>query len=119
MGEEIRKIKINNYVIGTYEIDYIKKIKGLYGFIYVTTNLVNGKMYVGQRKMYHVARYSLDGNLIDTFETGKDASDVLKCHASTIAKACSGKIATTKGFQLKYFNNEDDLQQKIEPYKRE
>lgn len=47
---EIEVIEIEGYKIGAYEVEYIERIKGLYGFIYVTTNLVNGKMYVGQRK---------------------------------------------------------------------
>ena len=49
--EEIQKINIEGYEIGIYSIEYLEKIKRLYGFIYVTTNLVNGKMYVGQKKM--------------------------------------------------------------------
>ena len=47
----MEKIGINNYIIYTYEIDYLKKIKGLYGFIYITTNKLNGKKYVGQKKV--------------------------------------------------------------------
>lgn len=49
--KEIRTIIIGDYTIQTYEIDYIKRIKNLYGFIYVTTNLLNGKKYVGQKKI--------------------------------------------------------------------
>lgn len=48
---EIEVIEIEGYKIHTYEVDYIERIKGLYGFVYVTTNLVNGKMYVGQKKI--------------------------------------------------------------------
>jgi group I intron endonuclease len=48
---EIRTIIIGNYTIYTYGMDYIKRIKNLYGFIYITTNMINGKKYVGQRKM--------------------------------------------------------------------
>lgn len=48
---EIETIEIEGYKINTYEVDYLERIKGLYGFIYVTTNLVNGKMYVGQKKI--------------------------------------------------------------------
>lgn len=47
----IEVIEIEGYKIHTYEVDYLERIKGLYGFIYVTTNLINGKMYVGQRKI--------------------------------------------------------------------
>lgn len=48
---KIRTININNYVIGVYETDYISRTKWLYGFIYVTTNLINGKKYIGQKKI--------------------------------------------------------------------
>lgn len=51
MAEEIESIIIENYKIHIYDIEYLERIKGLYGFIYVTTNLINGKMYVGQRKI--------------------------------------------------------------------
>lgn len=49
--EELQEIEINGIRVMMYSIDYLQRIKHLYGFIYVTTNLVNGKMYVGQRKM--------------------------------------------------------------------
>lgn len=48
---DIEIIEIEGYKIHTYEIEYLERIKNLYGFIYVTTNLINGKMYVGQRKI--------------------------------------------------------------------
>ena len=51
---EIEVIEIEGYKIGTYEVEYIERIKGLYGFIYVTTNLINGKMYVGQRTIQRI-----------------------------------------------------------------
>lgn len=49
--EEIQKLNIDNYEINVFEINYLKRIKGLYGFIYITTNLVNGRLYVGQKKI--------------------------------------------------------------------
>lgn len=50
---DIEVIEIEGYKICTYEVEYIERIKGLYGFIYVTTNLINGKMYVGQKVVSH------------------------------------------------------------------
>jgi group I intron endonuclease len=47
---------IEGYKIFIYDIKYLERIKGLYGFVYVTTNLVNGKMYVGQRKLKYKNR---------------------------------------------------------------
>lgn len=49
--KEIEVIEIEGYKIGTYEVEYIEQIKGLYGFVYVTTNLINRKKYVGQKKI--------------------------------------------------------------------
>lgn len=48
---ELQKININNYIVHIYDVDYIKRIKNIYGFIYVTTNLVNNKRYIGQKKI--------------------------------------------------------------------
>lgn len=48
--DNIRYTNIEGYKINIYEPEYIKRIKNLYGFIYVTTNLINGKRYVGQTK---------------------------------------------------------------------
>ena len=48
---ELKYINIEGYKIFIYDIDYLERIKGLYGFIYVTTNLINGKMYVGQKRV--------------------------------------------------------------------
>lgn len=48
---EIEVIEVEGYKIHTYEVEYLERIKGLYGFIYVTTNLINGKMYVGQKRI--------------------------------------------------------------------
>ena len=48
--EDIIKINIDGYEVGIYSIEYLTRIKGLYGFIYITTNLINGKMYIGQKK---------------------------------------------------------------------
>ena len=51
--KDIKSVNINGHTIYCYEVDYIKNIKGLYGFIYITTNLINGKMYVGQRRFIY------------------------------------------------------------------
>lgn len=50
--ENLNKIfYINNIAINTYDVKYVNKIKNVFGFIYVTTNLINGKRYVGQKKI--------------------------------------------------------------------
>lgn len=54
--EEMQKINIDGIEIGVYSIEYLEKINGLYGFIYVTTNLINGKMYVGQKKLGRIGK---------------------------------------------------------------
>ena len=48
---EIKTIEIEGYKIHTYEIEYLERIKGLYGFVYITTNLTNNRMYIGQKKV--------------------------------------------------------------------
>lgn len=50
-GSNLKYILIDGFQIEIYDVPYLERIKGLYGFIYVTTNLINGKMYVGQRKI--------------------------------------------------------------------
>lgn len=50
-GSNLKYVYIDEYKIEIYDIPYLERIKGLYGFIYVTTNLINGKMYVGQKKV--------------------------------------------------------------------
>lgn len=52
-GSKLKYVYIDEYQIEVYDVSYLERIKGLYGFIYVTTNLINGKMYVGQRKLRH------------------------------------------------------------------
>ena len=74
---EIEVIEIEGYKIGTYEVEYIERIKGLYGFVYVTTNLVNGKMYVGQRKI----KYKNKNNSWKTYlGSGKLLKAAIKKH---------------------------------------
>ena len=46
---KIKTVEIDGLKLNTYSYDYLKRIKNLYGFIYVTTNLINGKFYIGQK----------------------------------------------------------------------
>lgn len=48
---DIKYIEVANYKISTYEPEYIQYIQKVYGFIYLTTNLINGKQYIGQAKI--------------------------------------------------------------------
>lgn len=60
-----------------------------------------------------VAQYSLDGKLIKTYETVKDATKVLERNITNVMIACRNKGATCAGFQLKYYK--DKPLKKIEP----
>ncbi len=49
-----------------------------------------------------VGQYSLDGKLLNTFPSAKEASRQLKLDSSTISKVCRGKNKTHGGFIFKY-----------------
>lgn len=51
MGEPSKTLNINGLDINIFDVEYIDKIKNIFGFVYVTTNLINGKKYVGQKKV--------------------------------------------------------------------
>lgn len=42
---------VNDIPINIYTVEYVNKIKSAFGFIYITTNLINKKRYIGQKKI--------------------------------------------------------------------
>ncbi len=49
-----------------------------------------------------VIQYSLDGDFIKKYESGKKAAESLNCSWSSVRAVCSGRNKTCKGFVLKY-----------------
>lgn len=55
-----------------------------------------------------VCQYNLEGELLNEFESGRQAEDITGCWHQTIAKCCLGKRAQTGGFIWKYKNTQND-----------
>lgn len=46
-----RILYINDIAINIYDVAYVDRIKNIFGFIYITTNLIDKKKYIGQKKI--------------------------------------------------------------------
>lgn len=62
--------------------------------------------YNGERKLKSVNQYSICGGLINTFLTGKEASEKTGISASSICNCCKGKRKTAGGYRWKYVEEE-------------
>ena len=62
--------------------------------------------YHGERKLKPVSQFSLNGVLIDTYITGKEASEKTGVSRSGICNCCKGKIKQAGGFIWKYADEE-------------
>ena len=62
--------------------------------------------YHGERKLKQVSQFSLNGILIDTYITGKEASEKTGVSRSGICNCCKGKIKQAGGFIWKYADEE-------------
>lgn len=49
-----------------------------------------------------INQFSLNGELLNSFPSGREASRILKIDSSSIIKCCRGKLKTTGGFIFKY-----------------
>lgn len=72
---------VNDVPINIYTVEYVNKIKNAFGFIYITTNLINKKKYIGQKKIVkndsHWKTYLGSGNALKKAVTkyGKENFD--------------------------------------------
>ena len=48
-----------------------------------------------------VGQYDLQGNLINIYNSRKEAGEAVGCDPSSIGHCCSGRQKTAKGFQQK------------------
>lgn len=56
-----------------------------------------------------VAQYTLDGKLLNTFPSTREAGRVLGVNPSTVSTVCRGELRTHKGFVWKYISESEEL----------
>lgn len=69
------------------------------------------KTYAKNRK---IAQYTLDGTLVGTFSSMKEAGTVTGCGDFGIYSACAGKLRTANGFMWRFYDEEPE--QTIPPF---
>ena len=65
--------------------------------------------YKGNSKESPVDQYDINGNLIQSFASIKECSEVLNLQFTNISKVCLGKRHTTGGFVFRYSGDKFDL----------
>lgn len=60
------------------------------------------KMKIRNAKSKKVYQYTIDGQLIQEWESSKDAAEFYKCTPSLINMACRGQVEKAKGYIWKY-----------------
>ena len=82
-------------------------LKYMKRFIYKTTNLINGKFYIGQHSTKKKMSESLSKKVL-CIETNTTYSGLTEANQQTsvsiacISMACTGRIKTTGGFHWKF-----------------
>lgn len=94
-----RKLKIGS----TQIVDCCKERSNTAGgFIFRYKTDIFHKTIKGFQKTYIVQQYDKNNNLINTFNSAKDASSKMLVSIEAIRKACSGKYKTLLGYIWKY-----------------
>lgn len=77
-------------------VEFLKR-KDVYNMV------TGGKFYASNIQSKKVAQYSIDGELIKTFNSQLDAANEVGSCSSEIGKVASGKQKTCKGFVWRYY----------------
>lgn len=67
-----------------------------------TTHSAEWNEKIGKARELQIDQYDLDGNLIKTWKSLKDAADTLNIPRGNICKVCKGERKTAHGFIWKY-----------------
>lgn len=70
------------------------------------------------KKDLPVCQYTLKGELVRTYDTIKQAAEVMGGHRGNIIAACEGRYRTTRGFQWRYLNDDPPGKLKTPPAKK-
>ena len=98
--------KTNNALSNLRWVTYSENSKA-----YEDAHQGRSKTYAKNRK---IAQYTLDGTLVGTFSSMKEAGTVTGCGDFGIYSACAGKLKTANGFMWRFYDEEPE--QLIPPF---
>jgi len=96
LDEAGQAVNASNKSISNACLGYIKSCKG---YIWSYTNHYPLDVKVNSKKVY---QYSLEGILINTFDSANEASRQLGIGLSSITRCCRGERKQTSGFKFSY-----------------